>query len=224
LDCSSLPICDDFESDPMGAAPAASGWALEYGWNPILETGEEAFIQVSAADAHSPGQSVLVDSTAGSGGENAPWSFAYESPTEPFYARAWYNVVDLGPGNAVLMAVGPDHNDEIRLRFHEGVITLNSASGDGLAPDPFNCTTDCVDAIVGEWFCAELFYDSASQTARLWIDENLAAEVVGNVGWHSSGNFPTATRIWFGVLGLNGGAPKTFIDDVAVGPDRIGCN
>ncbi len=206
-------------------APASSGWALEYGWNPVLEAGEEAHIVVSDEDASSPSKSVRVSSTAGGGGGSDPWSFAFENPGETFYARAFIHVTDLGGGNATLMAVGPDHNNEIRLRFHEGTITLNSAGGgDGLNPDPSVCT-ECLDQIVGSWFCAEMFYDGATDTARLWINDMLAAEVVQNGGWHSSGQFPeNSTRVWFGVLGHNGGAPVAYFDDVAVGPEPIGCD
>jgi len=215
-DCSSLPVCDDFEGVAAGMPPDAT---IELGWANDVQFASN--VLVSATDAHSPSQSVLI-----SGNDTAPWAFQYAAPGATFYARAHMKTGDPGGSGTAVIGIGLNgsHENEIRLRFKDGIVTLNStASGDGLAPDPAVCT-DCLDVPVDTWFCAEMFYDSTTETARIWIDGTLAAEVVNNVGWHSTSGFPaTAERIWFGTMAPNGPAPDVFIDDVAVGPNPIGC-
>jgi hypothetical protein len=217
-DCSSLPVCDDFEGVTAGMPPDPVTWTTELNY---ADNGDPALVTVSSDDARSPTRSVKV-----AGNDTAPWNFQYAAPGETFYARAHIKTADPGSsGTAVIgVGLGSTHGDEIRLRFFGGKVTLNSASGgDGLAPDPSVCT-DCLDVPVDTWFCAEMFYDSTTDTARIWIDGELAAEVVNNTGWHSGGSFPIAAdRIWFGTLAPNGAAPTVFFDDVAVGPSQIGC-
>jgi hypothetical protein len=199
--------------------PDPATWTTELNY---ADNGDPSLVAVSSEDSHSPTRSVKV-----AGHDTAPWNFQYASPGETFYARAHIKTGDpASSGTAVIgVGLGNSHGDEIRLRFFGGKVTLNSASGgDGLAPDPSVCT-ECVDVPVDTWFCAEMFYDGTTDTARIWIDGTLAAEVVDNVGWHSGGSFPaTAERIWFGTLAPNGAAPTVFIDDVAIGPSPIGCD
>jgi len=197
--------------------PDAGTWTTELNY---ANNGSPTLVAVSSDEANSPTRSVKI-----AGNDTAPWNFQYADPGETFYARAYIKTGDPGSSGTVVIGVGlgDSHGDEIRLRFFDGKVMLNSASGgDGLAPGP-NCT-ECLDVPVDTWFCAEMFYDSTQDTARIWIDGTLAAEVVNNTGWHSGGSFPTtADRIWFGTLAPNGAAPTVFFDDVAVGPTQIGC-
>jgi hypothetical protein len=196
-----------------------SPWTEEYGYNPNALP-DATKIAVSQEDAHSASNSVKI-----SGGGSDPWVFYATPPGETFYVRVWFKVVTPS-AQGVLIGVGPisGHGDEIRLRLREGKVTLNSPSGgDGLNPDPSNCT-DCVST-PADWFCAQMFYDGTTDTARLWIDGTLAAEVVNNTGWHSGGSFPAvAERVWFGTLDPGGTPPTLFVDDIAVGLSQIACN
>ncbi len=216
-DCSSMYRCDDFEASTAGAAPDSSDWSLELGW--ANDQSAAANVQVTAEDAHSGTQSVRI-----AAGGNGPFNFWAPPPSETFYTRAWIKMVDAA-GNGSLQAVGSNHNDsEVRYRNHEGTVTLNSAGGDGLAPDPFNCSGDCTP-IPTDWFCVEMFYDGTTDSATLWIGEQEAARVENNVGWHSGGSFAeAATFVWFGTLWHQGSAPLTYIDDVAIHSSRIYCN
>jgi hypothetical protein len=70
-----------------------------------------------------------------------------------------------------------------------------------------------------------MFFDKAAETATLWINEEQAASVVGNSGWHTAGSFPTSVdRVWFGTLTPDGAGPLLYLDDIAIGPTRLYCN
>ena len=72
-----------------------------------------------------------------------------------------------------------------------------------------------------QWFCAELFIDNAEQAATLWIGGEEAASIVnGQGGWPVQ---PASPALFLGSMGLQGGQTGVFIDDVAAGPTRIGC-
>lgn len=210
-DCSSLPLCDDFEEPTL-----ASDWIklLNYSGNGAAEN-----VALSTEDANTGERSVKVN-----GMSTEPWAIAYENPGDSFYLRAWMKATSVAT-SPVLIGIGVknDHNNEIRMRFKTGKVTLNSAGGgDGLNPDPSNCD-QCVD-IPTDWFCAEMFYDRVGQNATLWIDGVQAAAVVSNTGWHSGGSFPATTDyVWFGTLTPDGVSPTVYIDDVAIGPSKIGC-
>lgn len=215
-DCSSLFLCDGFDDVAVGMAPDAARWQLELGW--ANDQTQAAKIQISSEEAHSGSNSVKL-----AGGDGAPFTFFTAPPGETFYTRAWMKMI-ASAGDGTLHAVGPNHNDsEIRFRLQAGKVTLNSAGGDGLNPEPTNCV-DCV-ATPSDWFCVEMFYDGATESATLWIDDVQAASVVNNTGWHSSGQFGNpAEKVWFGTFWHNGAAPVTYIDDVAIHTSRIGCD
>lgn len=216
-DCSSLFLCDTFDDSAVGMAPNAAKWQLELGWSGNPTDADAMKIQVSSEEAHSGSNSVKV-----ADGGNAPFAFFAAPPGETFYTRAWMKMIS-SAGDGTLQAVGPNHNDsEIRFRLQAGKVTLNSAGGDGLNPEPTNCT-DCV-ATPSDWFCVEMYYDGVTESATLWIDDVQAAAVVNNTGWHSSGHFgDSAEKVWFGTFWHNGTAPVTYIDDVAIDTKRIGC-
>jgi hypothetical protein len=73
---------------------------------------------------------------------------------------------------------------------------------------------------VNEWFCAELAIDNAASTATLFIDD-VEVAVAGPDAFATQ---PPQPLLFLGSWGLQGGATGVFIDDVAVGPERFGCN
>jgi hypothetical protein len=76
--------------------------------------------------------------------------------------------------------------------------------------------------VPNRWFCAELFIDNAARNATLWIDGVEAASIVGGEGgWPAQ---PASPQMFLGSMGLQGGQTAVWIDDVAAGPQRIGCN
>ena len=56
----------------------------------------------------------------------------------------------------------------------------------------------------------------------LWIDGVEAASIAnGEGGWPVQ---PASPQMFVGSMGLQGGETAVWIDDVAAGPQRIGCN
>lgn len=145
------------------------------------------------------------------------------APGDAFFLRVWMLFENPQVNAPVFIGVGIGEDPEIRMRLKTGALVLNASRGDGLAPDPANCAT-CIAPPSG-WFCAEMFVDRVAETATLWIDGEVAGSVVNNQGWHSGGTWPTQfEQVRIGPMGLEGGTTTTWIDDVAFGSERIGCN
>jgi hypothetical protein len=138
--------------------------------------------------------------------------------------RAWLNI-DAAPVGPVFIGLGTDQNSETRLRIQgRSFATINTVGpGDAVHPDANsgNCP-ECVTLTPNRWFCAEFSIDNAGQNATLWIDGVEAASIVnGEKGWPAQ---PAQPKLFVGNMGLQGGMAGVYIDDVAAGPTRIGCN
>ena len=129
----------------------------------------------------------------------------------------------LGP---VFIGLGTDQNSETRLRIQgRSFATINTVGpGDAVRPNEANSgnCTSCVTLTPNRWFCAEMSIDNANQNATLWIDGTEAASIVnGQGGWPVQ---PAQPKLFVGSMGLQGGMAGVYVDDVAAGPTRIGCN
>jgi len=214
-DCGALFLCDGFESLSVGAQPDAAIWTLRRGYDnqwPLTN------FAVDNSTAHSGTQSLKL--TANS---SAPVGVIAAGPGDRFFLRVWMQLETPAANAPVYIGIGTGEGSEIRMRSKTGALVINAAQGDGLAPDPANCQT-CTAPPSG-WFCAEMFVDRVAENATLWIDGVEAGSVVNNQGWHSGGTWPTSfAQVRIGPMGLEGGASTTWIDDVAIGSERIGCN
>jgi hypothetical protein len=126
----------------------------------------------------------------------------------------------------VFIGLGTDQNSETRLRIQgRSFATINTVGpGDAVRPNEANSgnCANCVTLTPNRWFCAEFSIDNATQAATLWIDGVEAASIVnGQGGWPVQ---PAAPKLFLGSMGVQGGQAGVFIDDVAVGSTRIGCN
>lgn len=221
-DCSALPLCADFESDSVGSVPAGFTANLNYnsGTNPER-------VAVTEEKAHSGSRSVKVV------GPEGLYGLEYASPGDTFYFRSWLKVEDLSAGNPVIVGVGTSNNEEMRMRlvkkapndFH--AVAANASSGDGLSPANAGgglACTDCV-ALPSDWFCFEMYVDKASQTLKFWVDGEQAVNIENNMPWSGDATWPASMSVLrIGSMALEGGGATVFIDDVAVGPERIGCD
>jgi hypothetical protein len=76
-----------------------------------------------------------------------------------------------------------------------------------------------------DWFCLEMYADKASETLQIWVNDTQAVNLVNNAPWHSSGTWPSSLQpLRIGSTGLNGGGATVYIDDLALGSSRIGCD
>ena len=214
--CPGQFLCEDFEGVAAGGSPNPATWQVIAGYSPVTQN---AAIQVSTAQAHTGTQSLHVTASGSRNGIVATL------PQNRYFLRAWLQVeaVPLGP---VFIGLGTDQNSETRLRIQgQSFATINTVGpGDAVRPDAANSGNcpGCVTLTPNRWFCAEFSIDNAAQAATLWIDGVEAASIVnGQGGWPVQ---PAAPKLFLGSMGVQGGQAGVFIDDVAVGSTRIGCN
>jgi hypothetical protein len=214
--CGGQFICDSFENVAPGASPNAGVWQVIANYSP---TAQSANVQVSAANAHSGAQALRVIGASSRNGIVA------DLPAQTYFMRAWIQA-DAVPRGPVFIGLGTDQNSETRLRISErSYAVINTfGPGDGVHPNAAtsgNCA-DCVTLAPNRWFCAEFFIDNAARNATLWIDGVEAASIAnGEGGWPVQ---PASPQMFLGSMGLQGGETAVWIDDVAAGPQRIGCD
>ncbi len=213
--CPGLFFCDGFEDVAAGSSPNADLWQVIDAYAP---RDTSANVQVSAAMARSGGQALRV---LGSGSRNG---IVASLPEQSYFIRAWLRL-DSVPQGPVLIGVGADQNNEVRLRlWSPSLATVNVSQGDAVRPNGAtsgNCPT-CVTLVPDTWFCAEMQIDNATRSARLWIDGVEAANLPNGDGGVPAQ--PASPVVFLGSMGLQGGTTGVWIDDVAAGSERVGCN
>jgi hypothetical protein len=215
-DCAGAFFCDGFENVADGASPAAPLWTIIDGYSVRPES---ANVLVSADNARSGARALRVTGTDSRTGIRATL------PQTRYFVRAWLQI-DAAPLGPVFIGLGTDQNSEARLRIQgSSFATINSVGpGDKVHPDAANegnCP-ECVTLVPNEWFCAEFFMDDATQNATLWIDGvEAASKVNGNGGWPVQ---PDNPFFFLGSMSVQGGMTGVWIDDVAAGPTRLGCD
>jgi hypothetical protein len=219
--CPNLLLCDDFEGAAVGASPDPARWSLTLDFNPNAQP--SANIAIDNTNPHGGAQSVRV---AGNSGLR---EIVARVAADRVFVRAFMRLSEVPTGGGpVIMAVGGDQNADIRLRLWAGeVATINTPNGDSIVPGAAtsgNCP-ECLDVPSNDWFCAEMFVDNAQRSTTIWINGSEAGSVVNN-NWNSTWpTFPTPTNVRFGYWGLQGAEERqVWIDDVAVGTERVGCN
>lgn len=215
--CGNQFLCDGFESAAPGASPNPALWRIIESYS-VRE--QSANVQVSAANARSGSQALRVLGSLERSGIVA------DLPAQTYFVRAWLQA-DALPRGPVFIGLGTDQNSEMRLRIWEQAFaTINSfgSGGESIRPDGAtsgNCP-ECVSLTPNRWFCAEFFIDNNGRNATLWIDGVEAARIVnGDGGWAEQ---PTTPQVFLGSMGLQGQQASIWIDDVAAGPQRIGCD
>lgn len=212
--CDQLLLCEDFEGVAAGGSPDPAKWSLVA--NYTYDIASSDLVKVSSEKKRSGNQALRVAANGLAGA-------IAQVPAQTFYLRA-YMQVDAAPLGPVLAGIGTDHNSELRFRIQQNSwATINIIPGDAVLPQAAregNCP-DCPAIKPNEWFCVEMFVDGAGKNAGLWVNE---VEVFnGSV----SGDFPTIgnpTRVRLGTMDLQGGSTGVWVDDVAIGTSRIGCD
>ena len=218
VDCSSLPICEDFDAGAVGSVPTGFTAQLDYG-----NTGPAENVAITSESAHSGTQSVKVNGTMG------VYGLTFDTGSESYYLRTWLKIEGLGAGNPAIVGMGGDPHSEIRMRTFKAndgphYVVGNAASGDGLSPpeSSFECP-QCV-AVPTEWFCLRIRIDKATETLQMWVDDQQAVDLQNNSPWHTNSIWPASVSpVRIGGLAIQGGGATVFIDDLAVGPDPIAC-
>jgi hypothetical protein len=172
-------------------------------------------VSVSSEKKHGGNQALHV-------GANGLAGVIAEVSAQQFHVRAFMQV-DAAPLGPVLAGIGTDHNSEIRFRIQQNSwATINIIPGDAVLPQAAregNCPT-CPSITPNEWFCLEMAVDAASKRVGLWIDGMEAVDEVVSGEWPAFGS-PTHVRL--GTMDLQGGSTGVWVDDVAIGTERVGC-
>jgi hypothetical protein len=215
-DCGTAFFCDGFEGVADGASPAAPLWTIIDGYSVRPQS---ANVLVSADNVRSGARALRVIGTDSRTGVRATL------PQTRYFVRAWLQIDSAQPG-PVFIGLGTDQNSEARLRVQgSSFATINSVGpGDKVHPDAANSGNcpECVTLVPNEWFCAEFFMDDATQNATLWIDGvEAASKVNGDGGWPVQ---PDNPFLFVGSMSVQGAITGVWIDDVAAGPARLGCD
>lgn len=216
-DCAGAFFCDGFENVAPGASPTSAVWQIvdDFGVTDASES-----VTVTAANARSGTQSLRVT------GSNQRDGVRATLPQSSYFVRAFFQL-DAAPRGTVFIGTGTSENNESRFRIQgESYATINSVGSpdnDAVRPSDANNGNGCADCLtlpVNEWFCAELAVDNAASTATLFIND-VEVAVAGPDAFTPQ---PAQPLLFLGSWGLQGGVTGVFIDDVAVGPERFGCN
>lgn len=215
-DCGTAFFCDGFENVADGASPAAPLWTIIDGYS---VQSQSANVLVSGDNARSGARALRVNGTSSRTGVRATL------PQTRYFVRAWLQI-DSAPLGPVFIGLGTDQGSEARLRIQGSSFATINAIGQGETVHPEaansgNCP-ECVTLVPNEWFCAEFFIDDATQNATLWIDGVEAASIVnGDGSWPVQ---PDNPFVFLGSMSVQGGMTGAWIDDVAAGPNRLGCD
>ncbi|HEY3497227.1 MAG TPA: hypothetical protein VGK73_21165 [Polyangiaceae bacterium] len=238
-DCADLPICDDFETYDEGQAPSGI-WSKQGGGSATVDT----------TRPHRGDKSVHIETGESEGGR--VWLHTTTDrlfPTRHMFGRLWM-YLDALPTTEVhwdmIEAQGTadepeawDDPFEIALRyggqldenFLANFETPGSYGGDGPRTDCAKFSETRMPA--GRWSCMEWEFDSDAEVMRFWLD----GEAIEDLEVHKEGTqcisdgtdgvwyYPTfeslnlGWREWW-----EAGTRELWIDDVAVGAARIGCD
>jgi hypothetical protein len=234
-------FCDDFEGHPAGAAPGAP-WQADIG---------AASLAVEAGMAVSGSRAVHLQTGDAYGGRAllrlaVPEVF----PTTHLFGRMRMRVTQASPDGVhwtMIEASGPTQapgiwNDQpfaASLRYggqHQQRLMANYDtpgfySDQGPGSDCWNHSETKIPE--GAWACMEWEFDSDAGQMRFWLDGAAIDDLtVGGEGQgcvhHDTMDqwfYPTMESVVVGWVDYqSGGGRELWIDDVAVGPARVGCD
>jgi hypothetical protein len=229
-------FCEDFEALPIGAASNATSAA----WDVEASNG-----QLAIDATHARGQRALEVTTNGNGrarltvsglapvdnslyGVMHAWVTAF--PSAPDYAH--YTLVELaGTGNGTLLRpIGGQY-----VPAQGGANPAGSFWGVGSDGGPTGDWTNwrrSAPSVAGQWLCLEWRMNAADGAIDVWIDGVAKPELSVTRTMHGGTQvelvFPAIDRAWFGWwLYQLSPTPSTFevwLDDLALGSDRLGCD
>lgn len=231
-----LVFCEDFESLAVGAVTNATSSAWDV---------ESANGALAIGTTHARGAKALEVTTTGNGrarltktgialANNSAWGVMHAwvtaFPTAPDYAH--YTMVELaGSGTTTMLRpiggqYAPANGASQPAGSFWGVGSDGGPTGDWTN---WRRTAPSVD---GRWICLEFHLDDATSGIDVYIDGVAKPEMSVTRTMHGGANvdfvFPTIERVWFGWwLYQSGPTPSTFemwLDDLALSPDRIGCD
>lgn len=251
--CSSLPLCDNFDSDTADMPPA--GWTVAMGCDPATTAnpsgtsdgpapGGGIYVGVDTSQHHSGSNSLRVvggDSCGYYAVNTAAFSGSKLGPQ--YYARFWamYSMAPTASHNGFLSmntTSTASHNpDLLRLGFQNNVIEWNWYGTDATLPDTDSQgAMQSVAPTANTWVCLEFHIDSTSGDVEFWYNgSSTTTPGLSNSGTTSNGYNNawinggwkagiSPTSLGLGWGAFNGAMMTVWFDDVALGNSRIGCD
>jgi hypothetical protein len=215
--CEGFAVCDDFEAP---SSPTSPPWTVQLGYSGT--DGQAADVAIDATLGHSASQSMKFSGTTN------PRFITTAAPggSGSIYIRAFTRLsAVLGQNHITLVAIADASDNEIRIGGQNGFLHSNLSMGDGLTPNPFVPCDICLAPPANEWFCLEAMFDFAANHVTVWVNDAVVVDADEASDWHS-GTAPwpgTPTEIKFGYQSFGGDNATVWMDDVAVGSQRAGC-
>lgn len=233
--CSSLPFCDDFESDTVGGAPSSTLWTVINGNN-----GANSAASIDSMGAHGSGKSVKITTS------NRFWlrnSSVIGTLGSVVHARFYVQFgTTLPTGHSGIFSTDPSkldmYTDQPQLRFgvQDSVFHWNTNTDAANIPDvsPQGDALS-VKPATGTWYCVELTMNSTNGHLGVSINGNdvpgLDEDGVATANVDSSWVASTASIAVYnafaefniGWVPFNGGSETLWFDDVALSSNPIGC-
>ena len=231
-------ICDDFEADALGAAPA--------GWGVTISPADAGDIAVDNTRAHSGNHSLHIRSTLGNVGNSlVQIRQGLSLASNAYYGRFWlwmqtspsprhWDLIDSWghlPGTPAIPA------NEILYQYGGSVQIGSPMLPDGghtLSAYYLSQSTDCEQSSLGfltgqTWQCVEWQFDGINNQMAFWLDgQSIPGLTVTDprTGCGGTWTAPTFERLdlgWYNAPAENGVPREMWIDDVAASLSRVGC-
>ena len=252
--CSSLPLCDNFDSDTPDMPPA--GWTVAMGCNPQTTSnpsgmadgpvpgGSGIYVGVDTSEHHSGNNSLRVV-----GGDSCGYyavntaAFTGSKLGPQYYARFWamYSMAPTPTHNGFLSmnttSTASHDPDLLRLGFQNNVIEWNWYGTDATLPDTDSQgAMQSVAPTASTWACIEFHIDSTTGDIEFWYNgASTTTPGLSNSGTASNGYNNawinggwkagiSPTSLGLGWGSFNGAMMTVWFDDVALGNSRIGCD
>lgn len=241
--CGGLALCDDFDDDTPGTAPAS--WAVVMGCDPNTQDtaaeGGELIVGVDSTEHHSGTNSVRIV-----GGDSCGYyvvntsAFARLASSTQLYARFWVMFSD-GPtqGHNGFLSMATTGGDHFRLGFQDSVVAWNAQTSDATLPDmdpqgtslsvgtgmatwtSWNCMEFHIDESTG---AIDFWFNGSAQTVAGLTDDGGDTQGVNDQWARGAPSPPVPTNLGLGWLGLNNQETVWFDDVALASTGRIGCN
>ncbi|MFP6686486.1 MAG: hypothetical protein VB934_17330 [Polyangiaceae bacterium] len=232
VDCSDLPLCDDFEDATLGGPPGGGLWLVV-----TPNCSGRGAVVVDDAQAHSGSLSVRVD---GASGYCNHIFFANQDTIGSLGQRVYgrmhvYFDAPFGGGHTTFLAMKDDSDGgkDLRMGGQNEVYMWNRESDDATLPvmSPAGSATS-VKPSVNAWQCIEFMIDGPTGELKTWVDGVLVDGLVVDgestpdidSGWHSKPDWmPHVSDIKIGWEAYGGNGITMWVDDIALDSNPIGC-
>lgn len=237
--CTGSPLCDDFETDVVGAAPNATRWAIVSGCG---GNDPQSTVTIDSSQHHSGNNSVKVVGGTNTCGPIFSNTSAFSSLGNSIYGRFYVRFsVATQMSHSMFMGLGfaasgvPSQvNDNLEMTQQYGVYVWNLH--DKTLPNIAPSASTPMDT----WTCIEFHTDATNGNLDTWIDGAAVPQMTfdpgvtavqtgngGNDSWSGYTMKPSPfkpTSVSFGWVTFGGSPATVWFDDIALGPSRILCN